>query len=402
MTVDDKQSKTQCDFCGKAKEAVAKLIVGSSAAICNECVDLCGTLLVEDLDSTDQLNSNMDPVTIHEHLDRYVIGQDHAKIVLSVAIVNHYKRINNRDPNNEIEKVNILMVGPTGSGKTLLARSVARYLDVPFVIADATSLTEAGYVGDDVESLISRLYAAAGQDVARCQRGIVFVDEIDKISRRSESVSISRDVSGEGVQQALLKLVEGTRCRIVPQGGRKHPSGETVEIDTTNILFIAGGAFVGLDNVVRSRVRGTSIGFGARVSDHLDDVLDQITPDDLVRFGMIPEFVGRFPTWVNLESLTKQDLRRILVEVKHSYVQQYQWLFDQDKVTLEFTEDALDQIAENTLQNHTGARGLHSELDRVLMPHMYRLNEYHRRGINHIVINQDMVNIPKELKQVNG
>ena len=394
--------RKNCNFCGKSKENVVKLIVGPDAAICNECVDLCGTLLVQDLDSTDQLVPEMDPMAIREHLDRYVIGQDRAKMVLSVAIVNHYKRINNRDPHTEIEKVNILMVGPTGSGKTLLARSVARYLDVPFVIADATSLTEAGYVGDDVESLISRLYAAAGQDVARCQRGIVFIDEIDKISRKSESASISRDVSGEGVQQALLKLVEGTKCRIVPQGGRKHPAGETVEIDTTDILFIAGGAFVGLENVVRNRVRGTSIGFSALVADNQDQVLDQITPDDLVRFGMIPEFVGRFPTWVHLEALSREDLRRILVEVKHSYVQQYQWLFEQDQVTLEFTDSALDLIADNTLKNHTGARGLHSELDRILMPHMYRLSEYRRQGIKHLVIDEDMVNIPKELMQANG
>lgn len=391
-----------CSFCGKTKEMVVKLIVGADAAICNECVDLCDTLLVRDVDSTDQLVSDMDPVSIREHLDRYVIGQERAKIVLAVAIVNHYKRINNRDSNAEIEKVNILMLGPTGSGKTLLARSVARYLDVPFVIADATSLTEAGYVGDDVESLISRLYAAAGGDVARTQRGIVFIDEIDKISRKSESASISRDVSGEGVQQALLKLVEGTRCRIVPQGGRKHPAGETVEIDTTNILFIAGGAFVGLDQIVRNRVRGTSIGFGAQVASDQPTMLDQVAPDDLVRFGLIPEFVGRFPTWVSLEALTKQDLVRILVEVKHSYVQQYQWLFDQDQVTLEFTAEALDQIAENTLQNHTGARGLHSELDRILMPHMYQLKRYVRQGIKHLVIDQDMVNTPKELKKANG
>jgi len=391
-----------CSFCGKTKELVVKLIVGADAAICNECVELCDTLLIRDVDSTDQLAPDMDPVAIRDHLDRYVIGQEQAKIVLAVAIVNHYKRIHNTQADTEIEKVNILMLGPTGSGKTLLARSVARYLDVPFVIADATSLTEAGYVGDDVESLISRLYAAAGGDVARCQRGIVFVDEIDKISRKSESASISRDVSGEGVQQALLKLVEGTRCRIVPQGGRKHPAGETVEIDTTNILFIAGGAFVGLDQIVRNRVRGTSIGFGAQVRQSDDHVMDQVMPDDLVRFGLIPEFVGRFPTWVTLQNLTREDLIRILVEVKHSYVQQYQWLFGQDQVTLEFTADALAQIADNTLHNHTGARGLHSELDRVLMPHMYRLRQYAKQGIKHLVIDKDMVNTPKELKQVNG
>jgi len=399
------ESLNTCNFCGKTKEAVAKLIVGPDSAICNECVDLCENLLLQDVDSVPiTVSTPMDPVTIHEQLDRYVIGQDQAKIILAVAIVNHYKRINNRSPDQEIEKVNILMLGPTGSGKTLLARSVARYLDVPFVIADATSLTEAGYVGDDVESLISRLYAAAGGDVARCQSGIVFIDEIDKISRKSESASISRDVSGEGVQQALLKLVEGTKCRVMPQGGRKHPAGETIEIDTTNILFVAGGAFVGLESIVRNRVQGTVMGFGAEIGTRqgAPSVLDQVSPDDLVRYGMIPEFVGRFPTWVNLEPLTKQDLVRILIEVKHSYIQQYQWLFDQDQVTLDFTPEALDQIAEKTLQNHTGARGLHSELDRVLMPHMYRLRQYRKQGINHVTVDVDMVNIPRELKTANA
>jgi len=392
-----------CSFCGKHKDAVAKLIVGDNVSICNECVDLCENLLKEDISTkrTDK-TASIDPAAIKEHLDQYVIGQDSAKIVLSVAIANHYKRINNPDKDTEIEKVNILMFGPTGSGKTLLARSVARYLDVPFVIADATSLTEAGYVGDDVESLISRLYAAADYDVDRCQRGIVFLDEVDKISRRSESASITRDVSGEGVQQALLKLVEGTKCRVVPQGGRKHPSGETVEIDTTNILFIAGGAFVGLDTIVKGRMQGTSIGFSGKVkSKDSADSLDQTTPEDIVKFGMIPEFVGRFPTWVALQQLTKEDLVKILIGIKHSYISQYKWLFGQDQIELEFTPDALEKIAENTIVNKTGARGLHSELERVLLPHMYRLPQYRRENINRVVIDESMVNTPKELKQAN-
>ena len=392
-----------CSFCGKHKDSVAKLIVGSEVSICNECVDLCQTLLKEELPekSKEAIDDTLDPRAIKDHLDQYVIGQNYAKMVLSVAIANHYKRIANADPDTEIQKANILMLGPTGSGKTLLARTVARYLDVPFVIADATSLTEAGYVGDDVESLITRLFTAAGGDVGRTQRGIVFVDEIDKISRRSESASITRDVSGEGVQQALLKLVEGTKCRITPQGGRKHPAGETVEIDTANILFIAGGAFVGLDNIVKSRVRGTSIGFNAKVSDDKNTHLDQTTPEDLIRFGMIPEFVGRFPSWVALAELSKADLVRILQDVKHNYISQYQWIFKRDQVELEFSADSLDLIAERTLANKTGARGLHSELERVLLPHMYNLTRYRTHGIRTVSIDTQQVNIPKELKEIN-
>ena len=393
-----------CSFCGKHKDSVAKLIVGADVSICNECVDLCQTLLKDELPvkSNEIADDTLDPRSIKDHLDQYVIGQDHAKMVLSVAIANHYKRIANADNDVEIEKANILMLGPTGSGKTLLARTVARYLDVPFVIADATSLTEAGYVGDDVESLINRLFAAAGGDVAKTQRGIVFIDEIDKISRRSESASITRDVSGEGVQQALLKLVEGTKCRITPQGGRKHPAGDTIEIDTANILFIAGGAFVGLDKIVKSRVKGTSIGFNARVSEDKDtNHLEHTTPDDLIRFGMIPEFVGRFPSWVSLSELTKTDLIRILQDIKHSYVSQYQWIFKRDNVNLEFSADSLDLIAERTMANKTGARGLHSELERVLLPHMYDLTRYRKGGIQTLNINTDLVNNPEALREIN-
>ena len=391
-----------CSFCGKHKDAVAKLIVGDSVSICNECVDLCQDLLQKDLPVKPEVNATLDPEEIKRHLDQYVIGQDVAKQVLSVAVVNHYKRIANPNTEIEIEKTNILMLGPTGSGKTLLARSIARYLDVPFVIADATSLTEAGYVGDDVESLISRLFAASGGDVEKTQRGIVFIDEIDKISRRSESASITRDVSGEGVQQALLKLVEGTKCRVTPTGNRKHPSGDMIEIDTTNILFIAGGAFVGLDNLVKNRVRGTSIGFNARVKDDTETHLDQVTPEDLIKFGMIPEFVGRFPSWVALNELSKEDLIRILLDVKHSYIAQYSWLFEQDKVELEFSAEALEMIADRTILNKTGARGLHSELERVLLPHMFYLARYRREGINHVFIDADQVNTPTELKEANG
>jgi len=365
-------------------------------------VELCETLLKDENIIKPVEITSLDPEDIKNHLDQYVIGQERAKQVLSVAVVNHYKRISNPGTDTEIEKCNILMLGPTGSGKTLLARSVARYLDVPFVIADATSLTEAGYVGDDVESLISRLFAASGGDIAKTQRGIVFIDEIDKISRRSESASITRDVSGEGVQQALLKLVEGTKCRVTPTGNRKHPSGDMIEIDTTNILFIAGGAFVGLDNLVKNRVRGTSIGFNARVKDDTETHLDQVTPEDLIKFGMIPEFVGRFPSWVALNELSKEDLIRILLDVKHSYIAQYSWLFEQDKVELEFSAEALEMIADRTILNKTGARGLHSELERVLLPHMFYLARYRREGINHVFIDADQVNTPTELKEANG
>lgn len=400
-----KSSETldNCSFCGKHKDSVAKLIVGADVSICNECVDLCQTLLKDDIPikAREITDEPLDPRAIKAHLDQYVIGQDHAKMVLSVAIANHYKRIAKTDADVEIEKTNILMLGPTGSGKTLLARTVARYLDVPFVIADATSLTEAGYVGDDVESLITRLFSAAGNDIEKTQRGIVFIDEIDKISRRSESASITRDVSGEGVQQALLKLVEGTRCRVTPQGGRKHPGGEVIEIDTTNILFIAGGAFVGLDKIVKNRVRGTSIGFKAEVADNQDANLDLTTPEDLIKFGMIPEFVGRFPSWVALNELSKADLVRILQDVKHSYVTQYKWLFRKDRVDLEFSPDSLDLIAERTIANKTGARGLHSELERVLLPHMYNLASYRDQGVATVNIDIDLVNIPKEIRKIN-
>ena len=385
-----------CSFCGKHKDSVAKLIVGQDVAICNECVELCQDLLVDV--KPVKHDASLDPRAIMNFLNEYVIGQTQAKMVLSVAIANHYKRINNPKKDTEIEKANILMLGPTGSGKTLLARSVARYLDVPFIIADATSLTEAGYVGDDVESMISSLFAAAGGDVEKTQRGIVFLDEVDKISRRSESASITRDVSGEGVQQALLKLVEGTKCRIQPTGNRKHPSSEMIEIDTSNILFIAGGAFVGLDNIVKNRVRGTSIGFQAEVKSDRSMVLDQTTPEDLIKFGMIPEFVGRFPSWVSLQELTLEDLVSILIEVKNSYVDQYKWLFDQDDIKLEFEPEALLAIAENTIKNKTGARGLHSELERVLLPHMFNLGKYREQNITDVTITVDLVNTPTEIK----
>ena len=392
-----------CSFCDKHKDRVGKLIVSHKVAICNECVDLCGNLLKTTKTNTEKKSKDFivpDPRDIRDHLDQFVVGQDEAKIVLSVAIANHYKRISSPDTN--IAKSNILMVGPTGTGKTLMARSVAEFLDVPFVIADATCLTEAGYVGDDVESMIARLYTAAEGDIEKCQHGIVFLDEIDKIARKSESATVSRDVSGEGVQQALLKLVEGTKCKIPAGGPKKNNHGETIEIDTSNILFIAGGAFVGMDRIIQNRVQGTAMGFGAHITspDAVDN--EPSTPEDLVKYGMIPEFVGRFSSYVNLHALTKVQLISILTEIKNNFIEQYQWLFDQDSVALEFDSESLELIAERTLRTRTGARGLHSELERVLLPHMFDLPRYRKQEILKVVINKTQVNTPMTLIQGNA
>lgn len=393
-------SLTECGFCGKHRNVVKKLIVSENTAICDECIDLCIDLLRDDPDiPIRDLSDSPYPDDIKNHLDQYVIGQDYAKMVLSVAVANHYKRINHKSDSINVQKSNVLVIGPTGSGKTLLAKTVAKYLDVPFVIADATSLTEAGYVGDDVESMISRLLMAADNDVERAERGIIFIDEVDKIARKSESVSITRDVSGEGVQQALLKLVEGTICRI-PQGGkRKHPSTDMIEVDTSNILFIGGGAFVGLADIIANRVDGNSIGFGANITDKDTEInyLEQVTPDDLMKFGMIPEFTGRFTSRVVVNELTREQLIQVLTDVKNNYIEQYAYLFSLDKTELVFESSAIEQIAENCLNLKTGARGLHSEIDRVLMPHMFNIQKYIKNGISRIVIDQNMVNDPKSL-----
>jgi len=383
-----------CDFCGKSKEDVEKLIVGENAAVCNDCVELCVDILKDEkIKQFPKEAKLLNPVKIKEYLDLYVIGQDNAKIALSVAVSQHFKRINNPTTELEIEKTNVLMLGPTGCGKTMMARKIADYLDLPFAICDATGITEAGYVGDDVESILTRLINEADGDLEKASMGIVYIDEIDKIARKGESASITRDVSGEGVQQALLKMIEGSIMRFPSSSKRKHPGSEMQEIDTRGILFICGGAFVGIDKIIQHRTEAKSVGFHANVANDTDTnkVYQDLTTKDLIKFGLIPEFVGRFGLCINVEELTVNQLVSVLKEPKNSLIKQYQYLFELDGIKLNFDDDALTEVASRAKELKTNARGLKNIIEKALLPYQFDAVDLVERGLKSIRISKDTI-----------